>query len=50
MKNHAENVHQKVVPGSVLVLVSYTKQPVDAMNYFKNNILKEDIIKKSLKS
>ena len=35
-KNHAENMHQKLVPDSVLVLVNNPKQSLDARNSFKS--------------
>ena len=38
MENHAENVHQKVVPDPFLILVNNPKQPLHARNYFKNKI------------
>ena len=41
-KNHAENVHQKLVPDSFLILVNETKQPFYAGNFFKNKSLLED--------
>ena len=41
-KNHAENVHQKLVPDSFLILVNETKQPFYAGNCFKNKSLLED--------
>ena len=37
-KNHAENMHQKLVPDSVLVLVNNPKQSLDARNSFKSKI------------
>ena len=37
-KNHAENVHQKLVPESFLILVNNSKQPLHARNYFRNKI------------
>ena len=49
LKNHAENVHQKLVPHLFLFLVNNPKQPVQARN-FKNKILRKRIIKKPLKS
>ena len=38
MKNHAENVQQKLVPDPFLILVNNPKQPLHARNYFKNEI------------
>ena len=49
MKNHAENVHQKIVPGLFLILVNNPKQPFYAINSFKNKIFWK-IIKKSFKN
>ena len=37
MENYAENVHQKLVPG-FLILVNNPKQPLHARNSFKNKI------------
>ena len=37
-KNHAENVHQNVVPDPYLILVTNPKQPLHARNSFKNKI------------
>ena len=37
-KNHAENVHQKLVPDSILILINNPKQPLHAKNSFKNEI------------
>ena len=45
-KNHAENVHQKLVPNSLLIFVNNTKQPLHAIKLY---ILKEDD-QKALKS
>ena len=39
MENHAENVHQRLVPDPFLILVYSPKQPLHARNYFKNKIL-----------
>ena len=36
MENHAENVHQKLVPDPFLILVNNPKQPLHARNAFKN--------------
>ena len=35
MGNHAEIVHQKLVPDPFLILVNNPKQPSHARNYFK---------------
>ena len=37
-ENHAENVHQKLVPDSFLILVNNPKQPLHARNSFKKKI------------
>ena len=37
-KNHAENVHQRLVPDPFFILVNNVKQPLHARNYFKNKI------------
>ena len=36
MENHAENVHQKIIPDSFLILVNNSKQPLNAGNDFEN--------------
>ena len=36
MKNHAENVNQKLTPDSFLILRNNPKQPLHARNSFKN--------------
>ena len=41
-KNHAKNVYQKLVPDPFLILLLNLKQPLHAINSFKNKILKED--------
>ena len=41
-KNHAEDLHHKLVPDSFLILVNNWKQPLHARNPFKKGILKED--------
>ena len=38
MENHAEIVHQKLVPDPFLVLVNNPKQPLHAINSFKSKI------------
>ena len=38
MEKYAENVHQKLVPDSFLILVNTPKQPLHAKNSLKNNI------------
>ena len=45
-KSHAENVHQRLVPDSFLILVNSPKQPLDVRNSFKNRIFWKKIIKK----
>ena len=37
-KNHADNVHKKLVPGPCFILVNNPKQPFHARNSFKNRI------------
>ena len=37
-KNHAENMHQKLVPDPIFILVNNPKQPLHARNSFKNKI------------
>ena len=37
-KNHAENMHQNLVPDLFLILINNPKQPFDARNYFENKI------------
>ena len=48
MENHAENVHQKLVPDPFLILVNDPKQPLHAINHFKNKTFWKRIIKKPL--
>ena len=38
MENHAENVHQKLVPDPLSILVNNPKQPLHARNSFKSKI------------
>ena len=38
IKNHAENVQQKLVPDLFIILVNNPKQPLHARNYFKSKI------------
>ena len=49
-QNHAENVHQKLVPESFSILVNNPKQPLHARSSFENNIFWKSIIKNLLKS
>ena len=49
-KNHAENVHQKLVPNPFLILLNNPKHPFGARNSFKNKVFSKRIIKKPLKS
>ena len=49
-KNHAENVHQKLVPDPILILVNNPKEQLYARNSFKNKIFWKRIIKNFLKS
>ena len=44
-ENHAENVHQKLVPDPFLILVNNLNQPFHARNYFKNKLFWKRIIK-----
>ena len=37
-KNHAENMHQNLVPDLFLILINNPKQPFVARNYFENKI------------
>ena len=45
MENHAENVHQKLVPHPFLILVNNPKQPLYARNYFENKVFWKRIMK-----
>ena len=45
MKNYAENVHQKLVPDPLFILVNNLKQPLHALNSFKTKIFWKRIIK-----
>ena len=45
-KNYAENIHQKLVPDPILILVNNPKQSMHAGNSFKNKIFWKKIIKK----
>ena len=45
-KNHAENVHEKLVPDPFLILIYNLKQPLCARNSFKIKIFWQRIIKK----
>ena len=38
MENHPENVHQKLVPDLIFILVKSPKQPLHARYSFKNKI------------
>ena len=38
MENHPENVHQKLVPDSLLILVNNPKQSLHARHLFKSKI------------
>ena len=44
MENHAEIIHQKLVPDVILILINNTKQPLHAEDCFKRIqfFLKED--------
>ena len=48
-KNHAENVHQKLIPDPFLILVNNPKQSLNARNSFTNQIFWMRSIKKFLK-
>ena len=37
-KSHAENVHEKLIPDPILILVINPKQPLHARNSFTNQI------------
>ena len=50
MKNHTENVRQKLVQDLFIILVNNPRQLLHARNYFKNKIFWRGIIKKLLKS
>ena len=39
MKNHAQNVYQKLVLDPFLILVNNPKQPLHARNYFEDMII-----------
>ena len=43
-------MHQKLVPGSFFILVNNPKQPLPAINSFKNKIFWKGILKNSWKS
>ena len=45
MENHAENVHQKLVPDPFFILVKNAKQPLHAINSFKTMKFWKRIIK-----
>ena len=44
-ENHAENVHQNLVPDPFSIFVNSPKQPLHARNSFKNKIFSKGIIK-----
>ena len=46
IKENKENVHQKLVPDSFLLLVNISKQPLQTRNYYKNKIFWKRITKK----
>ena len=46
-RNHAKNVHQKLVPGLFLIWLNNSKQPLHARNCFENKIFWKSITKKS---
>ena len=39
MENHAENLHQKLVPDPFVILTENPKLSLHARNFFKNKIL-----------
>ena len=41
-KNHAENVHQKLVADPFFLLVNNPKQTLHTLNFFKNKIFSKD--------
>ena len=45
-----KNVHQKLVPDPLLILVNNPKQPLHARNSFKSKMFRNRIIKNPLKS
>ena len=45
MENHAENLHQKLVPDPFFILVNNPKQLLHARNSSKNKIFQQRIIK-----
>ena len=47
MEYHSENVHQKLVPDPLLILVNNPKQPLHTRNYFKRYF--EIVLSKTLK-
>ena len=47
MEYHSENVHQKLVPDPLLILVNNPKQPLHTWNYFKRYF--EIVLSKTLK-
>ena len=38
MENHAEDVHQKLIPDPFLILLKNPKQPLHARDSFENKI------------
>ena len=46
MKNHKENVHQKLVPDPFLIFVNNPKQLLHARNYFENKEYYQKALKK----
>ena len=38
MENYAENMHQKLIPDPLLILVNNPKQPLRVRNSFKSKI------------
>ena len=46
MENHAENVHQRLVPDPFIILLNSPKQSLHARNSFENKIFVKRIIKK----
>ena len=49
LKNHAENVHQMLVPDFFLILINKPKQPLHVRNFLENKIYFKRGFSKSLK-
>ena len=46
MENHAENVHQNLVPDPFKIFVNNPKQPLHARNSLENKIFRSRVIKR----